>query len=126
MKNLNVNINGPDGKTTSYSIDLSDAPDDCSLDSNDLDERFEEHKPKIKVPDGWHVSNAGVIGPEITKQQHLSGNQDKSKMPAPQPGAGQPQPSTSDVDSSNLSENDRKKYTHTYRDSKTGKEKKKG
>lgn len=124
MKNVNLKINGPDGKTASYSIDLSDMPDDCSLDSSDIDEKFGEQKPKIKVPDGWHVSNAGVIGPEITKQQHLSGNQDKSKISAHQPDPGQPQPSTSDVGSSNLSEDDGKKYTHTYKDSKTGKEKK--
>jgi hypothetical protein len=34
---------------------------------------------EVKVPSGWNVSKAGgVIGPAITKAQHLSGNQDAS------------------------------------------------
>lgn len=118
MKNLQLNIKGPNGKTTSYSMTFSDQPDDCGLQSDDIDQKFEEEKPKIKVPEGWNVSNAGVIGPEITKHQHLSGNQDRSKIPAAAPPAhpssDQPQTPASQTGSSNLSENDGKKYTHTY------------
>ena len=34
---------------------------------------------EVKVPTGWNVSTSGgVVGPAITKAQHLSGNQDKS------------------------------------------------
>ena len=36
---------------------------------------------EIKVPSGWNVSKGGgVVGPAITKSQHLSGNQDASAM----------------------------------------------
>ena len=124
MKNLNVNINRPDGKTSSYSIKFSDLPDDCSLDTaHDLDEKFSEIK--LNIPDGWKVEDAGTVGPKITQQQHLSGNQDKSKMPAPaHPEPGQPQTSASQAGSASLSEDDGKKYTHKYKDPKTGKEKK--
>lgn len=124
MKNLQLNINGPDGKTASYSMTFSDQPEDCGLQSDDMDQKFEEEKSlSYSVPDGWNV-----IGPKITKKQNLSGNQDKSKMPAAAPAAhpedGQPQTPTSQAGSSNLSEDDGKKYTHTYKDPKTGKEKK--
>jgi hypothetical protein len=34
---------------------------------------------EVRVPTGWNVSTSGgVVGPAITKSQHLSGNQDKS------------------------------------------------
>jgi hypothetical protein len=34
---------------------------------------------EVHVPAGWNVSQSGgVIGPNITRAQHLSGNQDKS------------------------------------------------
>jgi hypothetical protein len=36
---------------------------------------------EVKVPTGWNVSKSGgVVGPHITKSQHLSGNQDASSM----------------------------------------------
>lgn len=36
---------------------------------------------EIRVPTGWNVSKGGgVVGPAITKSQHLSGNQDASGM----------------------------------------------
>jgi hypothetical protein len=46
-----------------------------SSDNGECDTKYAE----VKVPTGWNVSKAGgVIGPAITKAQHLSGNQDAS------------------------------------------------
>jgi hypothetical protein len=46
-----------------------------SSDNSECDTKYAE----VKVPTGWNVSKAGgVIGPAITKAQHLSGNQDAS------------------------------------------------
>jgi len=48
-----------------------------SSDNGECDTKYAE----VKVPTGWNVSKAGgVIGPAITKAQHLSGNQDKSGL----------------------------------------------
>lgn len=100
MKSLRLNISGPNGKTTSYAVEFAGEHDDCGLQSDDMDEKFkEEESLSYSIPDGWNV-----VGPTITKQQNLSGNQDKSKMPAPpaHPEDGQPQMPTSQAGSSNL------------------------
>lgn len=47
--------------------------------SSDNAESCDSDYAEVKVPTGWNVSKAGgVIGPAITKDQHLSGNQDAS------------------------------------------------
>ena len=47
--------------------------------SSDNAESCDSDYAEVKVPTGWNVSKAGgVIGPAITKAQHLSGNQDAS------------------------------------------------
>ena len=48
-------------------------------DSSDNSECGDTDYAEVKVPTGWNVSKAGgVIGPAITRAQHLSGNQDQS------------------------------------------------
>jgi len=48
-------------------------------DASDNAEPCDTDYAEVKVPTGWNVSKSGgVIGPAITKSQHLSGNQDKS------------------------------------------------
>lgn len=47
--------------------------------SSDNAESCDSDYAEVKVPTGWNVSKAGgMIGPAITKAQHLSGNQDAS------------------------------------------------
>ena len=47
--------------------------------SSDNAESCDSDYAEVKVPTGWNVSKSGgVIGPAITKAQHLSGNQDAS------------------------------------------------
>jgi hypothetical protein len=47
--------------------------------SSDNAESCDSDYAEVKVPTGWNVSKAGgVIGPAITRAQHLSGNQDAS------------------------------------------------
>ena len=47
--------------------------------SSDNSECGDTDYAEVKVPTGWNVSKAGgVIGPAITRAQHLSGNQDQS------------------------------------------------
>lgn len=47
--------------------------------SSDNAESCDSDYSEVKVPTGWNVSKAGgVIGPAITRAQHLSGNQDPS------------------------------------------------
>ena len=89
---------------------------------------MEELSNKINVPDGWSVdpSFAEIPSP-YEKKQHLEGQHDKQK--------------DEDEDDADMSEqeyeywskeyseqtdyaDDGKKYTHTYKDSKTGKTKK--
>lgn len=46
-----------------------------SADSSECDSKYSE----VRVPTGWNVTKSGgLIGPTITKSQHLSGNQDAS------------------------------------------------
>jgi len=48
-------------------------------DASDNAESCDTDYAEVKVPTGWNVSTSGgVVGPAITKSQHLSGNQDKS------------------------------------------------
>lgn len=48
-------------------------------DSSDNAESCDSDYSEVKVPTGWNVSKSGgVIGPAITRAQHLSGNQDQS------------------------------------------------
>ena len=48
-------------------------------DSSDNSECGDTDYAEVKVPTGWNVSKSGgVIGPAITRAQHLSGNQDPS------------------------------------------------
>lgn len=86
------------------------------------------------LPEGWQIdpSFAETVGPEIKKKDHLSGNQDKSKMLEEEIG--------DDVDMSEEEyaywceceekedeeveyADDGKKYTHTYTDKKGKKRK---
>jgi hypothetical protein len=47
--------------------------------SSDNAESCDSDYSEVKVPTGWNVSKSGgVIGPAITRAQHLSGNQDPS------------------------------------------------
>lgn len=47
--------------------------------SSDNAESCDSDYAEVKVPTGWNVSKSGgVIGPDITRAQHLSGNQDPS------------------------------------------------
>lgn len=35
---------------------------------------------EFKIPEGWNVTNGGVVGPDITTKSHRTGNQDRSSM----------------------------------------------
>lgn len=92
---------------------------------------------KINIPDGWNVvgSYGETVGPKNTKKSHLRGNQDKSAMleaemnPPDEADMCEDEyeywktiatgnPTTSgEMDAA---EGDGKKYTHTYKDPKTG------
>jgi hypothetical protein len=50
----------------------------CVKKTSDSAECDKSSYSEIKVPTGWNVSESGgVIGPAITRAQHLSGNQDR-------------------------------------------------
>lgn len=92
---------------------------------------------KINIPDGWNVvgSYGETVGPKNTKKSHLRGNQDKSAMLEAEMDSSDEadmsedeyeywktiatgNPTTSgEMDAA---EGDGKKYTHTYKDPKTG------
>jgi hypothetical protein len=81
----------------------------------------------ISVPEGWMIgpSFGEVVGPPITKKSHLRGDQDaqeedeETSMSEDEYNYWSKEYS----EESNFSD-DGKKYTHTYKDSKTGKTKK--
>lgn len=93
---------------------------------------------KIEIPDGWSVDPTfGEIPSPYDKKQHLEGQQDKSQMledeidPSEETdmsedeyeywrsiATGQPETSN-EVNQTNYAD-DGKKYTHTYKDPKTG------
>lgn len=53
----------------------------CVKKTSDSAECDKSEYSEIKVPTGWNVSaSGGVVGPAITRAQHLSGNQDRSGM----------------------------------------------
>ncbi len=55
-----------------------DVPNCVKSDSSDSSECDKSEYSEILVPTGWNVSQSGgVVGPAITRTQHLSGNQDR-------------------------------------------------
>jgi hypothetical protein len=56
-------------------------PNCVKVKSSDSSECGDSRYAEVKVPDGWNVTQSGgVLGPKITKSQHLSGNQDSSTL----------------------------------------------
>jgi hypothetical protein len=85
------------------------------------------------LPEGWsvHPSFGEVVGPPITKESHLRGDQDKSDMLDDELEMSEDEyeywrtvatgrPETSNEANNITYADDGKKYTHTYKDSKTG------
>jgi hypothetical protein len=77
-------MQGPDPCWRGYTMrgtkkkDGRDVPNCVKADSSDSGECGTNYA-EIRVPSGWNVTESGgVVGPKITKFQHLSGNQDKS------------------------------------------------
>lgn len=55
-------------------------PNCVKIESSDSGECNKTSYSEIRIPTGWSVSQSGgVLGPKITKSQHLSGNQDQSR-----------------------------------------------
>lgn len=92
---------------------------------------------KINIPDGWNVigSYGETVGPKNTKKSHLRGNQDKSAMLEAEMDSSDEADMSEDeyeywktIATGNpttpgemdAAEGDGKKYTHTYKDPKTG------
>ena len=56
-------------------------PNCVKVKSSDSSECGDSKYAEVKVPDGWNVTQSGgVLGPKITKSQHLTGNQDASTL----------------------------------------------
>jgi hypothetical protein len=77
-------MQGPDPCWRGYTMrgtkkkDGKDVPNCVKAESSDSGECGTNYA-EIRVPSGWNVTESGgVVGPKITKFQHLSGNQDKS------------------------------------------------
>lgn len=86
---------------------------------------------KIDIPDGWEVAPTfgEVVGPKITKESHLRGDQDKSAMLDAEMNPSDEADMSEDEyqywksacsSCASMAESDGKKYTHTYKDPKTG------
>lgn len=76
-------MDGPDPCWKGYSMrgtkmkNGKEVPNCVKVESSDSSECGKEDYAEVKVPTGWNVSKSGgVIGPAITRSQHLSGNQD--------------------------------------------------
>ena len=77
-------MQGPDPCWKGYTMrgtkkkDGKDVPNCVKSDSSDSAECDKSEYSEIRVPTGWNVTQSGgVIGPAITRAQHLSGNQDR-------------------------------------------------
>lgn len=77
------------------------------------------------LPDGWGIdpSFGEVVGPPITKKSHLRGDQDAQEEETSMSEEEYDYWSKRYSEQTDYSD-DGKKYTHTYKDSKTGKTKK--
>lgn len=80
-------MEGPDPCWKGYSMrgtkmkNGREVPNCVKVESSDSSECGKGDYAEIRVPTGWNVSKGGgVVGPAITKSQHLSGNQDASGM----------------------------------------------
>lgn len=76
-------MDGPDPCWKGYSMrgtkmkNGKEVPNCVKVESSDSSECDKSSYSEVKVPTGWNVSKSGgVIGPAITRSQHLSGNQD--------------------------------------------------
>jgi hypothetical protein len=84
-----------------------------------------------KIPEGWSVTGSygETVGPKITKESHLRGDQDKSAMLDAEMDPSDEADMSEDEyqywksacsSCASMAEGDGKKYTHTYKDPKTG------
>jgi hypothetical protein len=80
-------MQGPDPCWKGYSMrgtktkNGREVPNCVKIESSDSGECDKTSYSEIRVPSGWSVTKSGgVVGPHITKSQHLSGNQDKNSV----------------------------------------------
>ena len=80
-------MQGPDPCWKGYSMrgtktkNGREVPNCVKVENSDSSECDKTSYSEIHVPSGWSVTESGgVVGPNITKSQHLSGNQDKNSV----------------------------------------------
>lgn len=80
-------MQGPDPCWRGYSMrgtktkNGREVPNCVKVENSDSSECDKTSYSEIHVPSGWSVTESGgVVGPNITKSQHLSGNQDKNSV----------------------------------------------